>query len=108
MVLDCLHTKFFLDMAWYSFRRLGSPRKGNGGASRLLQTMANDLMTELKIRWWKSQDLYQSLVAGGDDRTKFKRDQHGDEPIGPSNIRMFGTPKRCCEDSFTVEAVAKL
>jgi hypothetical protein len=70
--------------------------------------MVNDLVMEMKIRWWKSQDLYQPLVAGGDDRTKFKRDQHGDGPAGPSNIRMLGAPKSCCEDSFTVEAVAKL
>ncbi len=73
-----------------------------------MQTMVKDHMMEMKIRWWKIQDLYQPLIAGVDDRTKFKRDEHGYGPVEPSNIRMFGAPKRCNEDSITVEAAAKL
>ncbi len=52
--------------------------------------------------------MYQPLVEGGDERTKFKRDHHGDEPAGPYNVCMLGAPRSGCADSFTVEAVAKL
>ncbi len=73
-----------------------------------MQTMVNDLMTEMKIRWWKSQDLYQPIFHGGDERTKFKRGRQGDGPTGPSHIRMLGAPRRCCEDTYIVEVVVKL
>ena len=74
-----------------------------------MQTMVDDLMMEMKVRWWKCQDLFQPLVAaGGDERKKFKRDRHGDEPAWPYNIRMLGAPKGCCEGTFTEEAVAQL
>ena len=73
-----------------------------------MQTMVNDLVTEMKIRWWKSQDLYQPIFDGGDERTKFKRDRQGDGPTGPSHIRMLGVSRRCCEDTNTMEDVAKL
>ena len=65
-------------------------------------------MTEMQIRWWKSQDLYQPIFDGGDEGTKFKRDSQGDGPTGPSHIRMLGVLRRCCEDTYTVEVVAKL
>ena len=65
-------------------------------------------MTEMKIRWWKSQNLYQPLFDGGDERTKFKRDRQGDGPPGPSHIRMLGVSRRCCDDAYTMEVVAKL
>jgi hypothetical protein len=55
-----------------------------------MQTTVNELMTEMEIRWWKSQDLYQTIFEGGDERTKFKRDRHEDGPVGPSHIRMLG------------------
>ncbi len=73
-----------------------------------MQTMVNDLMTEMKIRCWKSQDLYQSIFDGGDERTKLKRDRQGDGPSGPSHIQMLGVSRRCCEDTYTVEVAAKL
>ncbi len=73
-----------------------------------MQTMVNALRTKMKIGWWKSHDLYHPLVVRGDEGTKFKRARHGDGPPGPCNIRMLGVSRRCCEDSFTVEAVAKL
>ncbi len=52
--------------------------------------------------------LYQPIFDGGDERTKFKRDRQGDGPAGPSHIRMLGVSRRCCEDTYIVEAVAKL
>ena len=55
-----------------------------------MQTIVNDLMTEMKISWWKSQDLYQPFFDGGDERTKFKRDPQGYGPLEPSHIRMLG------------------
>ena len=73
-----------------------------------MQTMVNDLMLEMKIRWWKSHELYLPGIGGGDERTKFKRDRRGDGPAGPSHIRMLGVPRRCCEDTYTVEVVAQL
>jgi hypothetical protein len=73
-----------------------------------MQTMVNDLMTEMKIRWWKIQDLYQPIFDGRDERTKFKRDRQGDKLAWPSHIRMRGVSRRCCEDTYNVEAVAKL
>ncbi len=84
-------------------------KKGKRGSIKILQTMVNDLMMDMKVRWWKSQDLFQPLVAaGGDERKKFKRDRHGDRPDGPSNIRMLRAPKVCCEGTFTEVAVAQL
>ncbi len=73
-----------------------------------MQTMVNDLMTEIKIRWWKSQDMYQPIFDGGDERTKFKRDRQGDGPTWASHIRMLGASRRSCEDTYIVEAVTKL
>ena len=73
-----------------------------------MQTMVNDLMTEMKIRWWKSHDLSQPIFDGGDERTKFKRDRQGDGPTRPSQIRMLGVLRRCCEDAYNVEVVTKL
>ena len=73
-----------------------------------MQTMVNDLVTEMKIRWWKSHDLYQPIFDGGNERTKLKRDRLGDGPTRPSYIRMLGVLRRCCEDTYTVEVVAKL
>jgi hypothetical protein len=73
-----------------------------------MQTMVNDIRTEMKIRWWKSHELYQPISDGRGEGTKFKRDRQGDGPAGPSRIRMLGVPRRCCEDTYTVEAVAKL
>jgi hypothetical protein len=73
-----------------------------------MQTMVNDLMTEIKIRLWKSQDFYQPIFDGGDERTKFKRDRQGDGLAGPSHIRMLGVSRRCCENTYTVKTVAKL
>ena len=73
-----------------------------------MQTMVTELRTEMKIRWWKSRDLYQPIFDGGDERTKFKRDRQRDEPAGPSHIRMLGFSRRCCEDTYTVEVAEKL
>ena len=73
-----------------------------------MQTMVNDLITKMKIIWWKSQDLYQPIFVGGDERSKFMRDRQGDGPTWPSDIRMLGVSRRCCEDPYTVEVVAKL
>ena len=73
-----------------------------------MQTMVNDIMTEMKIRWWKSHDLYQPIFDVREEQTKFKRDRQGDGPPGPSQIRMLGFSRRCCEDTYTVEDVAKL
>jgi hypothetical protein len=44
----------------------------------------------------------------GDEGTKFKCDRHGDGPPWLSNIRILTFVRRCCEDSFTLEAVDKL
>ena len=89
--------------------QIGKQKKGKRGSIKILQTMVNDLRMEMKVRWWKSQDLFQPLVAaGGDERKKFKRDCHGDGPAGPSNIRMLGAPKVCGEGTFTEVAVAQL
>ena len=74
----------------------------------MMQTMVNDLKTEMKNRWWKSQDLYKPRVVRGDEGTKFKCDRHGGGPPGPSNILILGVSRRCCEESFTVEAVANI
>ncbi len=63
----------------------------------------------MKVRWWKSQEFFQPLVAaGGDERKKFKRDFHGDGPAGPSNIRLLGAPIVCGEGTFTEVAIAQL
>ena len=89
--------------------QVGKQKKGKRGSIKILQTMVNDLRMEIKVRWWKSQDLFQPLVAaGGDERKKFKRDCLGDGPAGPSNIRMLGAPKVCGEGKFTEVAVAQL
>jgi hypothetical protein len=61
----------------------------------------------MKIRWWKSQDLYQPIFDGGDERTKLKRARQGDGAARPSYIRMIGISRRCREDTYTVEVVAK-
>jgi hypothetical protein len=53
-------------------------------------------------------ELYQPLLNGGDERAKFKRDRQRDGAAMPSHIRMLGDSRRCCENSYTVEAVAKL
>ena len=88
---------------------VGKQKKGKRGSIKILQTMVNDLRMEMKVKWWKSQGLFQPLVAaGGDERKKFKRDCLGDGPAGPSNIRMFGAPKVCGEGTFTEVAVAQL
>ncbi len=73
------------------------------GSIKIMQTMVNDLMTEMQIRWWKSRDLYQPIFNGGDERTKFMRDRQGDGPARPSQIRMLGVSRRCCEDTYTLE-----
>jgi hypothetical protein len=73
-----------------------------------MQTMVNDLMTEMKIRWKKIQDLYQPIFDGGDKRTQFKRNLQGDGPAWPSHIRMLRVSRRCCETTYIVEVVAKL
>ena len=52
--------------------------------------------------------MYQPIFDGGDRRLKLKRDRQGDGPGGPSHIRMLGVLRRCCEDTYIVEAVAKL
>jgi hypothetical protein len=70
--------------------------------------MVNYLKTEMKFRRWKSQDLYKPLLEGGDERIKFDRDRQGDGKAGPSHIRMLGVSRRCCKDSYIVEAVEKI
>ena len=78
------------------------------GSINILQTMVNYLKTEMKFRRWKSQDLYKPLLEGGDERIKFDRDRQGDGKAGPSHIRMLGVSRRCCKDSYIVEAVEKI
>jgi hypothetical protein len=88
--------------------QIGKPKKGKRESIKIMQTMVDDLMTEMKIRWWKSENLYQPILDGGDERTEFKRDRQGDGPASPSHIRMLGVSRRCCEDTYIVEAVEKL
>ncbi len=91
--------------------QIGKSKKGKRGSIKILQTTVNGLMMEMKVRWWKSQDLYQPLVvAGGDEQKKFKRDRHGDGPAGPFSIRMLGAPKGCCEGTcwgFSLRTMAR-
>ncbi len=89
--------------------QIGKSKKGKRGSIKILQALVNDLMMEMKVRWWKSQDLYQPLVAaGGDEQKKFKRDRHGDGRARLSNIRMLAALKGCCEGMFTEETVVQL
>ena len=108
MVLHVLRTMFFPYTPCFTQIVDWEDEERKTGEAQDYTNMVNDLMTEMKIRWWKSQDLYQPIFDGGDERTKFNCDRQGDGPTRPSHIRMLGVSRWCCEDTYTAEDVAKL
>lgn len=64
-----------------------------------MQTMMNDVLMEMKLRWWKRQELYQPPP----DLTvpvKFRRDDFGNGPEPTSAIRMLGKSGCCSDDQY--------
>ena len=58
--------------------------------------MMNDILIEMKIRWWKRQEVYKSppnLTV----TVKFRRDDYGNDHEPASAIRMLGK-SGCCSD----------
>lgn len=61
--------------------------------------MMNDVLMEMKLRWWKRQELYQPPP----DLTvpvKFRRDDFGNGPEPTSAIRMLGKSGCCSDDQY--------
>ena len=72
-----------------------------------MQTMMNDVLMEMKLRWWRRQDIYQPLdspPAG----VKYKRDEYGKGPIGTSAVRLLGVGQSCSDATFTEARIASL
>ena len=61
--------------------------------------MMDSILMEIKIRWWKRQELYKPLP----DLTvpvKFRRDDYGNGLEPASGIRMLGKSGCCNDDQY--------
>ena len=61
--------------------------------------MMNDIHMEMKIRWWKRQELYKPS-ANLTVPVKFRRDDYGNGPDPTSAIRMLGKSGCCSDDQY--------
>jgi hypothetical protein len=59
----------------------------------------NDILMEMKIRWWKRQELYKT-PPNVTVPVKFRRDDYGNGPEPASAIRMLGRSGCCSDDQY--------
>ena len=61
--------------------------------------MMNDILKEIKIRWWKRQELYNPSL-NQTVPVKFRRDDYGNGLEPASAIRMLEKSGSCNDDQY--------